>query len=729
MKHAHLAAALIISSAPLAQASAPVTAQAEPTPRAGGLKEEPAESCPLSAESRQLASLMSGQRMLPLRVEGDFLVGRSPKGEGAPFCVMSGSELLWKGGADEPFRVPTRALGHVYLLAEEARNVHWQDLRWESPKEAKEAKSATPTPAQTLTLRAADEGVLPGSEDAAPALRRLLSKARSLAAEQGCAVTIELEEGDYHLRATGALPMSLYISNHDQQELHRVGLPLIDLHDITLVGHETRFISHGMMLPALVMDSSRVTLKGIRFDQATPFYSEGRIVAADENGTTLAMTPASSWSLTKDGRFVNTGTTDTADGPQRWFAGINHAIAFHPDGRMVPTGASGDIAWSPRAEAVGDGQLRFPVNAAEKGLSVGDILTLRGYWRPHPCMVVYRCKGLTLDDVVFHDSMGMALIAQRSADICIRGGGCIRKPGFMHTASADATHFSNCRGHIDVSGALYEGMMDDAINVHSTSLEIEQVRSPREIVCRYRHPQAIGFEVVLPGEALQFIHGQTLQNTKETGRAQAVTKLDEEHLLIRLEAPLPEGIEAGDALENADWYPSVSFCGNTIRHNRARGSLFTTPRPILVEGNRFIWSSGSAILLAGDAQGWYESGRCLDLTIRGNLFEHNLTNIFGYTEGIISIYPEVRKPEEQTERYHGNILIEGNTFLTHRVPLLFAISARGIRFRNNKVVFDDSYAPMHDEQPYVLRHCEDVELQPLSREGSAPGIEGAPLKP
>ena len=63
------------------------------------------------------------------------------------------------------------------------------------------------------------------------------------------------------------------------------------------------------------------------------------------------------------------------------------------------------------------------------------------------------------------------------------------------------------------------------------------------------------------------------------------------------------------------------------------------------------------------------------------------------------------------------------------MPLLFAISARGIRFRNNKVVFDDSYAPMHDEQPYVLRHCEDVELQPLSREGSAPGIEGAPLKP
>lgn len=734
MKTTHLTAALMMSTGALALANttshdALPTASACASPRSeqndasAGASAQQAR--PISREAVGLAQLRSGRRMLPLRVEGATLVGRSPKGEGAPFRILSGSEVLWEGGADQPFRVSASHLSHLYLLSEGARNLDWQQLAWEgSARQADEGAS----PTRSITLKAADEGLHAGQNaDAGPVLRRLLSKARALADAQNCAVTIELEPGEYHLHREGSLPVSIYTSNHDQQEIHPVGLPLIDLHDITLDGKGSRIITHGLMMPALVMDCKRVTLKGLRFDQSTPFYSEGRIVDISDKGTTLEMTPESSWTL-ENGEFCNCGPTGASDGPAQWINSINHAIAFHPDGRMVPTGESGDISWSRKAEQVGERRLLFPVNAAEKKLSVGDILTLRSYWRPHPCMVIYRGEGITLDDVVFHDSMGMALIAQRSGDITIRGGGCIRKPGFMHTASADATHFSNCRGHIDVSGALYEGMMDDAINVHSTSLEIEEVLSPTEIICRYRHPQAIGFEVLQPGEAIQFIHGPTLQNTSELNRAVAVAKTDETHLRITLEKPLSEGIGVGDAFENADWYPSVTFRGNTVRHNRARGALFTTPKPILVEGNRFIWSSGSAILLAGDAQGWYESGRCLNLTIRNNVFDHNLTNNFGYTEGIISIYPEVRRPEEQTERYHRNILIENNTFLSHRVPLVFAISAQGLRFRDNKVVFDDLYTPMHDGQPFVFLHCEDMETQPLDGTGSQPDVTGATIE-
>lgn len=735
MKTSHLTAALMMSTGAVTFAGVPLhevppVASSDASPADEVCSDAPELSDgqlrPISDESSDLARLRSGRRMLPLRVEGETLVGRSPRGEGAPFRILSGSEVLWEGGADQPFRVSPQHLRHLYLLSEGARNLDWQQLAWEGDASAAEARADEGAmPERVITLKAADEGLHAGQNtDAGPALRRLLGKARALADTQHCAVTIELEPGEYHLYRDGALPVSIYTSNHDQQEIHPVGLPLIDLHDITLDGKGSRIISHGLMMPALIMDCSRVTLRGLRFDQATPFYSEGRIVDISEKGTTLEMTPESSWVI-ENGEFCNCGFSGAKGASERWVNRINHVIAFHPDGRMVPLGASGDISWSLRAEAVGERLLRFPVNAAEKKLSVGDILTLRSYWRPHPCMVIYRGEGITLDDIVFHDSMGMALIAQRSADITIRGGGCIRKTGFMHTASADATHFSNCRGHIDVSGALYEGMMDDAINVHSTSLEIEQVLSPTEIICRYRHPQAIGFEVLQPGEAIQFIHGPTLQNTRDLNRAVSVVKTDETHLRITLEKPLSEGIGVGDAFENADWYPSVTFRGNTVRHNRARGALFTTPKPILVEDNRFIWSSGSAILLAGDAQGWYESGRCLNLTIRRNVFDHNLTNTFGYTEGIISIYPEVRRPEEQTERYHRNILIENNTFLSHRVPLVFAISARGLRFRDNKVVFDDLYKPMHDGRPFVFRHCEDMETQPLDRNGSQPNVGGA----
>lgn len=93
-------------------------------------------------------------------------------------------------------------------------------------------------------------------------------------------------------------------------------------------------------------------------------------------------------------------------------------------------------------------------------------------------------------------------------------------------------------------------------------------------------------------------------------------KKNSAEMVITVEEPLPSSVRAGDAVENADFYPSVVFRNNIVRNNRARGSLFTTPERVLVEGNLFDHSSGSAILLAGDAQGWYESGACHEVVIR-----------------------------------------------------------------------------------------------------------------
>ena len=98
---------------------------------------------------------------------------------------------------------------------------------------------------------------------------------------------------------------------------------------------------------------------------------------------------------------------------------------------------------------------------------------LRIWNRPFPAMVLHQAENTTLENVQFHSSQGMALLAQMSRGVTIRGGGCVRGDARVHTAGADATHFSNCAGHISVRNALYEGMMDDAINVHSTCLRIE----------------------------------------------------------------------------------------------------------------------------------------------------------------------------------------------------------------------------------------------------------------
>ncbi len=649
-------------------------------------------------------TVTSGRRMLSIDVPlGHSLVGKAPKGAGAPFRILNGTEVLWEGGAGEAFEVNAYCR-RLYLVSENANNTDWQQLRWQP-------KGFCPFPKANKHHKIGPENNWKGhselkpdtSEDAGPTLRKILDTA-ALHAISNSATTVNLPKGEYHFYPDGALRMSYYISNHDQQNIQPVGIPLVGQRGLTINGNGSTFIFHGKMQPVLIMDSENVTLNDITIRHDNAYYNEGKIVEIKNGTTTLEYAPQFRWEV-KNGRYYLTG-----DGGS---TAPNAVLAFQEDGQMVPTGRSGDIGWPNRCEQVAPNRVKFFTNAAAQGLKPGHILVQRHYGRPHPAMVLYRANNTKLNNVIFQDSQGMALIAQRSRDITIKGGGCICAPGRVHTVSADATHFSNCAGSITVEDATYEGMMDDAINVHSTCLQIKEIVSEREIIARYMHPQAVGFEVFMPGERVQFITGNTLENLTELATVKTVEKLNETHLRICFEAPLPSQVSTGHAIENADWYPAVNFIGCTVRHNRARGSLFTTPKPVLVKDCKFVASHGSAILLAGDAQGWYESGRCLDVKIVNNLFEHNLTARYQFTEGIIAIYPMVNKPKEQRERYHKNILIEGNTFITHKVPLVYAISADNLIFRNNTVQYDNKYPGMHGGTPYILKYCGKTDLQKL----------------
>ena len=532
-------------------------------------------------------------------------------------------------------------------------------------------------------------GAMPvhGEQDDGIELRRKIQAAPSGSA-------IALPKREYHLYPDSSPKMNFYVSNHDQQRDIPVGLPFVKKNRVTLDGQGSTLVVHGKMQPLLVQDSTGVTLRNLTIRYATPFFVEGKIVEIADGMTTLEV-PRSlfSWKV-ENGKF----RILREDGE----AGVNMALPFEADGPMVPRAGGGDMGWTDRAEEAGGDRVRFATDASKAGLKEGQVVVLRNGMRPHPAAVLYRAKDTKLENVVFQDSQGMGLLAQRSENVTISGGGCIRAKGRIYTVSADATHFSNCRGLIHVENALYEGMMDDAINVHSTCLSIEKVESPTCIIAKYMHHQSVGFEVFLAGERVQFIRGKVLENIPELGRVKTAEMLDERHVKLTFEAPLPKGIGEGDAVENADWYPSVEFINNTVRHNRARGALFTTPKSVLVKGNKFVRSHGSAILLAGDAQGWFESGSCRDVKIIGNLFDHNLTAGYQFTDAIISICPEVRDIGNQKQRYHRNILISGNTFRTHHVPLLSVRSAEHVVFRKNKVVWDDLFPPRGKGRVFII---------------------------
>lgn len=109
----------------------------------------------------------------------------------------------------------------------------------------------------------------------------------------------------------------------------------------------------------------------------------------------------------------------------------------------------------------------------------------------------------------------------------------------------------------------------------------------------------------------------------------------------------------------------------------------------------FDHTSGTAILLCGDCNGWFETGACHDVEIRNNKFINSLTNMFQFTNAVISIYPEIPDLKDQKKYFHSDIVIENNEFETFDVPILYAKSVDGLIFRNNTIKQNNQYLAFH----------------------------------
>jgi hypothetical protein len=455
---------------------------------------------------------------------------------------------------------------------------------------------------------------------------------------------VVLSEGTYHFYSSSAEMMDVYISNHDQDLPRRVQLPLRKVRGVAIIGlgKGAHFVFHGESTGILLMDSTDVAFSNISLDWAESPIGEAKITSFAPGGA-----PILDWTVR----------------------------AFDGEG-------SARMLWDAETHSIkpGTGDV-FEMSQAE----VGDIMSFRSWSRPSPAVCLYRSRDVRFADVVVHSAHGMGLLAQRSANIAWIGGGVYPRKGCICSTKADATHFSNCRGKVSVSGALFEGMMDDAINVHSTCLRIEARLPGGRIRCRYVHPQAIGFEVFEPGERLRFIRSRTLENGPEC-RVVGVVREDERTVVLELDEAGAEalaGYGEGDAVENADWQPSVMFNGNTVRNNRARAALFTTPGKVSVIGNTFDRVSGSAILLAGDAANWYESGACREVEIVGNAFRNCLTSSYQFCTAVVAIAPTVPDLAAQKVPYHRNILIMGNVFDSPGAKSFDGVSVADVRFVGN----------------------------------------------
>ena len=519
----------------------------------------------------------------------------------------------------------------------------------------------------------------------------------------GKPATLLFENGEYDFYPDSANIREYYISNHDQDNPKHVAVVLEGLKNFRIAGRDHKdggacFMMNGRMLPIAMVGCENCTIENVQIDTRVPQITQVEVLENDiENGSiTYRMAPYANYRIV-NGRLVTYGSN--------WELVPCAGIAF--DGKTghlvyntsdIWVGVNDVVEVEPQV-------IRAPWRDAR--LVPGTVIAMRSYARPTPGIFVSNCKGAALECVNVHYAEGMGLLAQTCENIELSNF-CVTPregSGRYFTTQADATHFSGCKGLINSVNGLYSGMMDDAINVHGTYLRVVQRLDDNTLVGRYMHAQAYGFYWGGTGDSVQFVRSDVMEITGGN-RVVYIEPYDKEQLAgckefkIKFEKPLPADIANGNyGIENLEWTPEVYFAGNTIRNNRARGALFSTPKSTLVENNLFDHTSGTAILLCGDCNGWFETGACRDVVIRNNRFVNALTSMFQFTNGIISIYPEIPDLASQTKYFHGGdgkgVVIEDNVFETFDAPIVYAKSLDGLVFRGNRIIQNNGYEPFH----------------------------------
>ncbi len=567
--------------------------------------------------------------------------------------------------------------------------------------------SALPSSAKTFTIEINKEN----SKD----LHEILLRTKSMICDKD-KIIIRFETGRYDFYPADAQIREYYISNHDQDQPKKVGICIEDWNNLTIDGNNSDFIFHGQMLPVAIVNSSNVILKNFSVDFENPHIAQVEIIDnKGDDGIIFRVEPWVRYRIGENGYFETYG--------EGWSYNQNTGIAFEKENRHIVYNTSDLWIDTKDVKVIDDSKLHAP-NWKDPRLLPGTKVAMRTWKRPAPGIFLDNCHNTYINKVNVHYAEGMGLLAQRCSDIELRHFNvCLRDdndPRYF-TTQADATHFSQCKGLIRSEHGLYEAMMDDAINVHGIYLKVHERIDDYTIRCRYEHDQAWGFNWGDSGDSVSFIKSKTMeiiehrniiktiigQQVDDNGQQTPSTSGMKE-FVISFEMPLPEELvtDIDFGIENLSWTPEVVFRHNIVRNNRARGALFSSPLKTICEKNIFDHTSGTAILLCGDCNGWYESGAVRNLMIRKNTFINALTNMFQFTNAVISIYPEIPDLERQTKFFHGGkkdaIIIERNHFITFDKPLLYAKSVDGLIFRKNKVTRNNDYIPFHWNQEEIL---------------------------
>lgn len=477
-------------------------------------------------------------------------------------------------------------------------------------------------------------------------LRRALEACRREGAGR-----LVLEPEVYEIYPDRCAERDLYISNHGQNGPKRLAVLIEDMQDFELDLNGATLRVHGEMTHIAILRSARVTIKNGYLQNPKTMFMQARVAAHGEDYVDLCP------EFGQDQFSIRRGELNILHEYSYTYVFVGTNIEFNAEtGEMEPGTSDCTLKeyWSKmNVEKLENGNYR--VYGGKRKPPIGNVLIINGSRRYGAGIFCEDCTDLLVENVTVNQCFGMGLIAQTCHNVHLDGFSTRREGGRFYTANADATHFVNCTGLVTVENGVFEGQLDDALNIHGMYTRVID-RTENELFVKEMHAEAKGIRIYQPGDRIRALDPESLLPTVEK-TVKEVEYLNQDTVRLVL-CETATDITVGEDIENLTRNADLIFRNNIVRNNRARGMLLATPGKILIE-NCVYHTGGCSIKFEADGAYWFESGATTDVTIKGCTFDR-CKHADKWGDAVIDMAP--RRKQEEGRYYHGTVRVVDNTF-------------------------------------------------------------------
>jgi parallel beta-helix repeat protein len=431
--------------------------------------------------------------------------------------------------------------------------------------------------------------------------------------------------------------------------------------DLTVEGEGSELVFHGTMGAMAFNECRGVVVRNVVIDSQRPPFSIGEVIAAAGKSFDVEV-----WK----------------EFPVRGGEAVEAFMEYDPETKFPMPGGLDVYHAVDSTELLRPQVLRVQLKRAVRA-KVGAVMVLRHVVYGPGALAFRSSADVRVENVTIYATPGMGVTGSQSTDLHLKAVRVMNRPGTRRimSATADATHFNACCGSIRIEDCLFEGMGDDAVNVHGMYLRVTQRLDDKTILAVVRNNWLFPPQ---PGHNLELIDPASLL-PYDTGCVEAVS-VDRRAGTHRITfaRPLPQRLQAGHYLGNTAWAPKLRITGCQVRANRARGFLIQT-RDALVENNTIRHNQSAGINVTTDLHPWTESIGTRDVVIRNNTFE-GCNNGAGWHPAVINVFADLEQGKGRgAAGVHRNVLIEGNTIRGTNNAAIFICSADGVVVRNNRI--------------------------------------------